>query len=178
MREKIGYFHILGTLLGLALLAAPLHAAETGSYRTKSGDIGLERSESLSALAIKARNLFEIGMDREEPRKLAAAAEIMARLTDVIDLRTVQTAPPTDMSAQAILKQETRTSGFSPILFTPSQVMDMAIAMAQRQGEPKLAEDLTDAKASMKLAEKRAGQGCVWANCCGRWGCWRWCQWW
>lgn len=164
----------------LALLwLLPAHAQDQ-TIITKSGDVGVTRSEEASQLAIKARELFEIGMRKKDPRKLAASAEIMSRLPDVVDLRTDETAPPLEMDARSAAEGERRTSGLVPILMTPSQVMDTALEYADGQGDQALVKELRETKASLpKTAQKEPGQKpCVWANCCGRWGCWRWCQWW
>lgn len=164
----------------LALLWLLPAQAQDQTIITKSGDVGVTRSDEASQLAIKARELFESGMRKQDPRKLAASAEIMSRLPDVVDLRTDETAPPLEMDARSAAEGERRTSGLVPILMTPSQVMDTALEFAESQGDQALVKELRDTKASLpKTAQNEPSQKpCVWANCCGRWGCWRWCQWW
>ncbi len=183
--RKVENAHMLSMISRSAILAltllwlVPAHAQEQ-TIVTNSGDVGVTRSEEASQLAIKARELFEIGMRRQDPRKLAASAEIMSRLPDVVDLRTDETAPPIEMDPRRAAEGERRTSGLVPILMTPSQVIDTALEYAESQGDKALVDELHETKASLpKTAQKEPGQKpCVWANCCGRWGCWRWCQWW
>lgn len=183
--RKVVHAHMWGmisrsTILALTLLwFMPAHAQEQ-TIVTKSGDVGVTRSEEASQLAIKARELFEIGMRKQDSRKLAASAEIMSRLPDVVDLRTDETAPPLEMDARRAAEGERRTSGLVPILMTPDQVMDTALEYAESQGDEALINELRETKASLpKTAQNEPSQKpCVWANCCGRWGCWRWCQWW
>lgn len=166
-------------MMALALLAALPAKGEDGTFTTKSGDIGLTRSDDHSELALQARQLFETGMAKDDARKLAAAAEIMSRLPDTLDLRTIETAPPTEMNARDATTGQRRTSGLVPILMTPGQVLDAALDIARRDKDESLVAELEAAKNTLPQVEKRgAGQSCVWANCCGRWGCWRWCQWW
>ncbi len=167
-------------VLALALLWLVPAQAQDRTIITDSGDVGVTRSEEASQLAIKARELFETGMRKQDPRKLAASAEIMSRLPDVVDLRTDETAPPLEMDPRQAAEGERRTSGLVPILMTPSQVMDTALEYAESQGDEALVRELRETKTSLtKTAQKEPSQKpCVWANCCGRWGCWRWCQWW
>lgn len=164
----------------LALLWLVPAYAQDQTIVTKSGDVGVTRSEEASQLAIKARELFEVGMRKQDPRKLAASAEIMSRLPDVVDLRTDETAPPLEMDARRAAEGERRTSGLVPILMTPSQVMDTALEYAESQGDQALVKELREMKASLPMTAQQepSQKPCVWANCCGRWGCWRWCQWW
>lgn len=171
----------LALAVSLLLLVAPPGAqAQDGTIRTKSGDIGLERSDEASELAIRARELFETGMRKRDPRKLAAAAEIMNRIPDQLDLRTDETAPPVNMAPRSAAAGERRTSGLSPILMKPRKVIDLAIGFAIELGDAGLAQQLRRMQSELpKSAQQAPGQkSCVWANCCGRWGCWRWCQWW
>lgn len=154
--------------------------AEEQTITTQSGDIGLKRSDALSELAIRARELFEKGMHDRDARRLAAAAEIMNRLSDVVDLRTDETAPPLDMDPRSAAEGERRTSGLVPILMTPTQIIDIAMDYAREKKDEALVKELNKTKKSMpkKTTRPKDQKSCVWANCCGRWGCWRWCQWW
>lgn len=164
----------------LVFAGLPGAYAQDGTIQTKSGDIGLERSDEASELAIRARELFETGMRKRDPRKLAAAAEIMNRIPDQLDLRTDETAPLINMDPRSAAAGDRRTSGLSPILMKPKKVIDLAIGFAVELGDADLAQKLRGMQRELpKTAQHAPGQkSCVWANCCGRWGCWRWCQWW